>query len=361
MLSELCPRCGSHNPQLHPAAQFEGEVQPCPHEWHKEADALGVKTVARYADPAQFIAEPVDATTGPRVYLLSMNADPLGSIAAACKMYKGEVVRNLKYVTDAERVMYLGEMRKTKLQAPLEFVKFHFLLEGVTRSFTHQLVRQRTAVYAQESLRFAVKEDLENSVGLPPSLAGTEMLVDYEYGPDELAGAQGQRGVWDKAIGAVAEAYDELIDSGMPAEDARGILPHAVLTRVHYCTDLRALLDHAGNRLCTQAQAEWKLVFAQIVKAIRNSDAYMADELADLFRPVCYQTGRCQFRAEFDRHCNIRDRVEANYRHGIESENWGADHSVGSADGIDGAVAGPVFIGAIHPYEWAVDPNAARP
>ena len=215
--------------------------------------------------------------------------------------------------------------------------------------------------YAQESLRFAVKEDLENSVGLPPSLADTELLVDYEYGPDELAGAQGQRGVWDRAIGAVAEAYDELIESGMPAEDARGILPHAVLTRVHYSCDLRALLDHAGNRLCTQAQFEWRAVFTRIVEAIRDSDAYMAGELADLFRPVCYQIGKCAFGADFDRHCDIRERVQVRAENGgADSTQWHKPFLHHTYDHVTGLPRGAESPG-IAPYEWLGNPNAARP
>jgi hypothetical protein len=29
-----CPRCDSPSPELHPAVQHEGEVQPCLHPWH---------------------------------------------------------------------------------------------------------------------------------------------------------------------------------------------------------------------------------------------------------------------------------------------------------------------------------------
>src|SRR5882757_9773203 len=176
------------------------------------------KTITKWADSAMFTAEPIVAEEGPRVYLLSMTPDPLGAIAAAAKMYKGEVVRDLSSVTDAERLEYFEQVQKTKLQAPFEFVKFHFLIEGVTRAFTHQLVRQRTAAYAQESLRFAVKEDMP--VGLPPSLAGTE---DYWAAPDmpdvPPTHEEKMRSIWENTNKAVESSYNKLIDMGMPAED----------------------------------------------------------------------------------------------------------------------------------------------
>ena len=30
----MCPRCGSPSPERHPAVQYGGEVEPCPHPWH---------------------------------------------------------------------------------------------------------------------------------------------------------------------------------------------------------------------------------------------------------------------------------------------------------------------------------------
>lgn len=311
------------------------------------------KEIARYADVAMFQAEPIDVQAGPQVHLLWMSPDPLGAIAAACKMYKGEVVRDLSTVTDEERIDYLAQITKTKLKAPFEFVKFHFLIGGVTRSFTHQLVRQRTAVYAQESLRFAVKEDMP--VGLPPSLdiEMPENTLNPAY--YHLSAIEKARIEWDNAILEVGKSYQRLVDLGVPAEDARGLLPHNVLTRVHYSTDLRALLDHAGNRLCTQAQFEWRIVFSKIAQSLRKvggttfdrangrDRVYFADTLADLFAPVCYQTGKCEFKANFDRHCSIRERVDVMERNGVPSSRW-ADMGEN----------------AIYPEEWLLNPGAAR-
>jgi flavin-dependent thymidylate synthase len=369
--------------------------------------------VGKWIDKAMFTAEKSDAAKGPQVFLLSCWNDPLGQIAACAKMYLGEVVRDLADVTDDERRHYAEEMKKTKLKMPLEAVSLHFMIEGVTRGFTHQMVRQRTAAYAQESTRFAVKEDLETAVALPPSLAGTvsrqervdEYVLKYECSESSAyvmsdGGASDldrKRWAWDLAVSTVGDAYRNLVDSGMPAEDARGLMPTNITTRLNYITNLRGLLDHAGNRLCTQAQFEWRVVFAQIAKALRTygetqkyrvndedfggatmmrSSAWQFDLLASLLQPVCYQTGACQFKADFDRACSIRSRVDANADINRPSSEWATEHenkealhqfiAVGVSprgvvrEGTEEERGRPVFIGAIHPSEWLMDPGAAR-
>ena len=286
------------------------------------------KEVQKWADEAMFEAEPIKRDEKgrilPKVYLIQATGDPLGSVAAACRMYEGKVTRSLSDVTDDERRNYWEQVKKTHLKAPLEFVDFHFLIEGVTRSFTHQMVRQRTAVYAQESLRFAVKENLEDEIAFPSHIGDA---------PGDLHMA------WDSAIEAIAKSYRYLIDSGMPAEDARGLLPHATTTRLHFKTNLRNLVDHAGNRLCTQAQFEWRFAFTGIMNAIRKyqSGYFGADQPglqvpgnwqfrhiadSDLFRPVCYQIGHCPFTADFDRKCSIRERVQRGEFDKIDDREW---------------------------------------
>lgn len=372
--------------------------------------------IQKWADDAMFKAEPLKASDGPKVYLVWMTPDPLGAVAAMAKMYKGEVVRSLSDVTNAERQEYMTQIMKTKLKAPLEAVKLHFMIEGVTRSFTHQMVRQRTAVYAQESLRFAVKEDMGEGVALPPSLMGTrgteEILAEQGNGHQHLdertlaylSNEEKMRVKWDHCVEIIDDTYNGLINMGMPAEDARGLLPHNITTRLNYVTDFRALLDHAGNRLCTQAQFEWRQVMAQLANAIRNykpheariesmggrevslfnadadliiglehldgSDAWQFEALASTLRPVCYNTGKCEFMANFDRACSIRDRVEANHAIGRASSEWGEEYDhvkgnpivsgVGPQSVVRDEDNTPVFIGAIQPREWLLDPGSAR-
>ena len=197
--------------------------------------------IRKWADEAMFVAAPMQAMASPEgniiptVTLLSMTPDPLGAVAAACRMYEGKPTYDLTDITDEERVHYWNQANATHLKAPLEFIDLHFFVEGVTRSFTHQMVRQRTAVYAQESLRFAVKENIASEVSMPPSLAA---LKDDDP----------RRVIWDKTMEQIDVAYNGLVASGVPAEDARGLLPHATTTRLHYKTNLRNLAEHAGDR-----------------------------------------------------------------------------------------------------------------
>jgi thymidylate synthase ThyX len=358
------------------------------------------KAVQKWADTAMFSSEKLDATTGPKVHLLSANPDPLGSIAAMALMYKGIVVRDLADVTDDQRREMFAQIQQTKLKAPFEAVQLHWMVEGVTRSFTHQMVRQRTAVFAQESLRFAVVEDgFTTRTAPPPSLAGTEVAWEEGVSPENIIWEQDSlrdlmtmspeqrwRYRWDRALAVLEWAYGHNVADGQPAEDARGLLPHNVTTRLNYVTNLRNFQEHGGARLCTQAQFEWRAVWIAFVQELRRygqeqvyrtreagdtviakwdvredggvenkqymrpgvrSSAWQFDLLADMFRPACYLTGKCEFAAmDLDRKCSIRDRVDANAKAGRPSAFWHT-HGNGNLKPID-------------PMEWLGNPEAAR-
>jgi len=411
------------------------------------------KDVQRYADVAMFKAESLKgedtastiAGDEVDVVLLSCNNDPLGSIAAASKAYKGEFVSSLAEITDDERKYYLAQMRKTILAMPLEAVNFQFRIKGLHRGITHQMVRQRTAAYSQESTRFAVKEDVP--VAYPPVLFGTvgeleeikqdirakypawtkpraisqefeedlytdvsdlpypvrEALKQWDNGQNEwefrssrVSLEEAWRGVWDKVVAHIERAYNHMIDQGMPAEEARGLLPTNLMTQINYHTNLRNFQQEGGKRLCTQAQFEWRIIFSKMMEAIRKygatqsytksltrreadildyfegdrlsvSSEWQFEAIADLFKPVCYLTGKCQFEADFDRHCSIRDRVNWNASIARPSSEWGEDFEGKLGATWDKDEEGhPVLsktslgIPRIRDEEWLLDPASAR-
>lgn len=379
------------------------EPMPYPHEdsvgpiqMTAEGPTLGEpgKAVTKWADAAMFRSEPMptgeDGRVKPTAYLLNVTPDPLGSLAALNAIYTGGVKRSLAEVTDEERREALVEVRKNKLQGPLEVIQFHFLLEGVSRAFTHQIVRGRHAFYAQESLRFAVVEggveDWSLRAALPPSLQSDVPFGEpwEDFTPEQKA-ISNLRRIWNKAIREGEWAYDDLVKAGIPAEDARGLMPHAMTTRIHWVCSLRELLYVAGVRLCTQAQFEWRSAMASVVKCLRDygyepggpngepmpvqPDAWQFEEIASLLKPICYQEGACGFKAKADRECSIRERVDFREQHSLnrkDSSNWDkpliADVVVypprGMSDGqpyIE-TVTSP----GIDPAEWLTDPTAAR-
>lgn len=369
--------------------------------------------IQKWADKSMFEAQA--ETDEIVVHMPSATHDPMGVIAMGALGYGGKTVTDLREISDEDRVRGLEEMAKTILAAPTEFVSMHFVIEGIHRGLTHQMVRQRTAVYVQESMRFAVKTDPARAISLPPSLEGTfseetvlKMINDMRHGqgiggrlahitPDEfarLSAKQRNRIRWDRAAKAVGEAYLEMIADGMPAEDARGMLPTNVKTKIQYDTKLRGFLEQMSARVSDQAQFEWRQIVRGMVMAMRDfgaantyqlwvdadrEDEYWAlddliitspiqrrtlpdgreqllmtrtqlwqwREISKLILPPDFKLGRRAFGASMDRPSRIAERVEAFAQMGVPSSKWLAgspDHS----------------IPALHPDEWLLDPNSAR-
>jgi flavin-dependent thymidylate synthase len=282
------------------------------------------KEIVKWADEAMFEAQPILREEGtrvqPRVFLLHAPVDPLGLLAIDMRMYRGDPVYHKDDITDEEKTWAWEELSKTALNTPFEGVQLKFMIEGVTRAFTHQMVRQRVgAYYVQESLRFAVKRGLAQEVAMPPSIANDTDAIQK---------------IWTSMVEEIDKTYNMLVDAGVPAEDARGLLPHATTTRIIYNTNLRALFEHAGNRLCTQAQFEWRSVFMGIMKAIRDwgkGGIYnwqwrlIAQPKAYTFTPICYRLGHCAFMSHLDRGCTIRERVNEGRFDEIQPDEWMAN------------------------------------
>ena len=87
----------------------------------------------------------------------------------------------------------------------------------------------------------------------------------------------------------ISEQYQEFVEAGIPAEDARFVLPNAAASSLVASLNLRELIHLANLRLCTRAQYEIR----SMVKAM--CDALIAEEpwLKEYLVPKCERLGFC--------------------------------------------------------------------
>jgi thymidylate synthase (FAD) len=168
----------------------------------------------------------------------------------------------------------------------IEHIVFTFAITGVSRTLSHQLVRHRAGVaFDQQSQRYVQYKGA--STMLPTSLAEAEPELRERY-EDQVEGA--------------LELYGDLVDAGIPGEDARFVFPNATRTNLIMTANLRALIHMSGLRLCTMAQWEIRRLFQLIRHEVFNVSPFLGSFLA----PKCVPLGYCDERGNRDGHCPIR-------------------------------------------------------
>ena len=140
----------------------------------------------------------------------------------------------------------------------LEHASYTFAVEGVSRALTHQLVRHRLASYNQQSQRYVkFKEE-------PPIVRPASVDINPEA-------AQ----AFDEAIDACWQAYDKLVQAGVPAEDARYILPNACETKIVVTMNIRELMHFFSNRCCNRAQWEIRELAWKMLELVRPTAPFI--------------------------------------------------------------------------------------
>jgi thymidylate synthase (FAD) len=176
-------------------------------------------TGAGAKDPARYAAERLVFTKKTR---LTMDRKTL------------EAVEGLPWSEIEDELRY---MAKT-IPSSWEFVTYTFLINDVTRGFTHQFVRTRTGSYAQQTMRVLRMCGWEYGTG--PTIFRDEAL----------------RQKYDEAMGAIDSVYSQLIKSGAAIEDARGVLPTNIHTNIVAKFDLRVMADMLRKRASSRTQGE---------------------------------------------------------------------------------------------------------
>jgi thymidylate synthase (FAD) len=168
----------------------------------------------------------------------------------------------------------------------IEHIVFTFAISGVTRTLSHQLVRHRAGVaFDQQSQRYLNYK--RPSYMVPGSLA--------DAAPE----------LRDRFVAEMDDSlafYGELLEAGIPGEDARFVMPNATRTNLIMTTNMRALIHMSGLRLCTMAQWEIRRLF----QLIRHEVFAVSPFLGSFLAPKCVPLGYCDEDRNQDEHCPIR-------------------------------------------------------
>lgn len=208
-----------------------------------------------------------------QVELLYHTPDPERAIATAARLCYAPVgASELMETMSEERVQsVLSTIMKSGHFSTLEHASYTFAIDGVSRALTHQLVRHRLASFNQQSQRYVKFKD------------GLNTVKPHTVAEDPQASA-----LFDEAIEAAVAAYEKLLEAGIPAEDARYLLPNAAETKIVVTMNVRELLHFFELRCCNRAQWEIRELAHTMLELVRPTAPYVfMDAGPSCVRGVC--------------------------------------------------------------------------
>ena len=217
----------------------------------------------------------MEGNNKPVVNLISKPKDMLKTVYTACRTcYSADYPINIyENATDEEKMLKLIErVISSGHYSTIEHIQVSFAISNVSRACTHHLVRHRHMSFSQKSQRY-VKEKGQFDYIIPPTIEKDEVLkakfIDF--------------------MNKISEQYQEFVEAGIPAEDARFVLPNAAASSLVTSLNLRELIHLANLRLCTRAQYEIRTMVKMMCDALVAEEPWLKPYLV----PKCERFGFC--------------------------------------------------------------------
>jgi thymidylate synthase (FAD) len=171
---------------------------------------------------------------------------PTEIVAKEGAKYFGNKATDGEGGTEADRLF--RHITRSGHSSTLEHISFTFAIEGVSRSLLAQLTRHRVGFsFSVQSQRYVRLGSGDRSGGMdfvkPESIDDDEKQIRYPH-----EGSISSNEIFDLAMEFAQKTYDMLRQSGVPAEDARAVLPNATATNLVMTANLTALLSFYSKR-----------------------------------------------------------------------------------------------------------------
>lgn len=260
----------------------------------------------------------------PKVELVNYTQDALELLilTKGTRLHGNQTLADIKRWPMDKKLEHLAYMKDT-IKSSWEFVDYTFLIQNVSRVFTHQLVRTRdqagiedpaygfsdanpaVASFAQQAMRTA--DVRENGYVEPAN------IIAPEY--------------FERTMQILFDCYSEVMELyNEHPQNARYILPGAVATSVITKLSLRTLHHMAEVRLCTRTQGEYQDVFRMMRDCVYNVHPWAIGWI----EVYCVNHGICCFprykecpiqEYTFKSHSELRSKIYSTWeRHRFEAK-----------------------------------------
>ena len=185
---------------------------------------------------------------------------------------------------------YLENIKKQGHGSVLEHANYSLLLEGISRSLTHELVRHRAGfAYSQLSQRYV--DESEACFVVPPAVAGDDALEGAWRAQIESAQA-----AYVALVSQLMERYGWVTDKvhrrKMAREAARGVLPNSTETKIVVTGNARAWRTMLELRSSEGAELEIRRMAIAVLRVLQQEapgffsdfEIYVADDRREAAR-----------------------------------------------------------------------------
>ena len=210
----------------------------------------------------------------PMVSIISVPENTLKTIYLSCKTcYSADYPHNVweKDISEESMLKLVKKILQSGHHSTIEHCQYVFTISGVSRACTHQLVRHRHMSFSQKSQRYVTEKG------------------QFEYVTPNTVKKAGVEAEYDEFMKKTAEFYEKMIEKGIPAEDARFVLPNATTSSLVASLNLREMIHLANLRLCTNAQHEIRKLVRKMCDLVIEKEPWLGEYLV----PKCEKNGFC--------------------------------------------------------------------
>lgn len=220
-------------------------------------------------------------TKQPKVFLYNFTQLPMATIGLAVSAWTSDnFVEKVNDLSLEDSSLNTAKALKAFHKTALEYVDFVFIIKNCSRAFQQQLTRTRLASYSIQSMRIVTKKGFATNghYTMPPSLNKQQQVEFHDTMLD------------------IQDRYEHMIESGVSAEDARGILPLNIHSDITMKINLASLYNMLSQRFCVNTQWEYRQVATQIKELINYSVGSIFSEQMDA---PCVKVNKCPMGKEY--------------------------------------------------------------